>query len=58
MTTIKEIVDEISSYIADADKLERIMEAFREMDRTKVHGMLSVSVITPEYEKLKALIEE
>lgn len=62
MSEFKEFIDAAASYIRDAERLERVRDAFREMDRNRARASVSsiakMIVCFDDYEKLKALIDD
>lgn len=57
---LKDISEQLSSYIADAEKLERVVEAFREMDSVARvdHRSEIIEIGIEIYEKFQTLIDE
>jgi hypothetical protein len=57
MSSLKDLSEELQSYIADAERLEKIVEAFREMDKILPRAF-EPTALSVAYDKLKALIDE
>ena len=55
---LKDISEELSSYIADAEKLERVVEAFREMDRHASLSGSTIMVTLNDFNRLRALVDD